>query len=228
MRRLLVIPARLKSKRIKNKNIKNFFSKPIIYYSLNSAKRSKLFIKIHVSTESKLIASTVNKLGFDVDFLRPKKLSTDKIPLIDVMKFVFHKYRKMNINFDEIWCLLPCAPLINHDDLILISKTLKKLNKPVLTVSKFPAPVEWSFKIKNLRLKPVNKNKLLKNSQTFEKKYYDNGQLFAFPEKIFKNLNKNNFYDKFFAYILPREKSVDIDEIDDWKFAEVLFKNLNR
>ena len=61
LKRLLIIPARGGSKRIKNKNIKKFKKKPIIYYTINSAVKSKLFNKIHVSTESNLIKKIVEK-----------------------------------------------------------------------------------------------------------------------------------------------------------------------
>ena len=67
MKRLLIIPARLGSKRIKEKNIKKFFGKPIIYYSIELALKSGLFSKIHVSTESKKIKNIVEKFGLKID-----------------------------------------------------------------------------------------------------------------------------------------------------------------
>ena len=76
-KRLLIIPARGGSKRIRNKNIKKFYKKPIIQYPLNSAKKSKLFNTIHVSTESKTIFTLVKKIGFKPDFLREKKLGKE-------------------------------------------------------------------------------------------------------------------------------------------------------
>ena len=92
LKRLLISPARGASKRIKNKNIKKFNNKPIIFYSIESAKKSKLFNKIHVSTESRKILDIVKKKGIEVDFLRPKKISGDKTALHDVYKFVVQKY----------------------------------------------------------------------------------------------------------------------------------------
>ena len=72
--RLLIIPAKGTSKRIKGKNIKHFYGKPMINYALINAKDSKLFNKIHVSTESNKVKKIVENLGFKVDFLRPNKL----------------------------------------------------------------------------------------------------------------------------------------------------------
>ena len=68
-----IIPARSGSKRIKNKNIKKFFGKPLIYYSIKLALKNKKFNKVIVSTDSKKIARIAKKLGASVPFLRSKK-----------------------------------------------------------------------------------------------------------------------------------------------------------
>jgi N-acylneuraminate cytidylyltransferase len=72
IKRLLIIPARLNSRRVKNKNIKIFFKKPIIAYPIKTALKSKLFSKIHVSTESKKILRICKNYGIEADCLRPK------------------------------------------------------------------------------------------------------------------------------------------------------------
>ena len=94
LRRLAIIPARSGSKRIKNKNIKKFFSKPIIFYSINNAINSKIFDKIHISTNSKKISKIAENYGRKVDFLRPQSKSRDNVPLIEVLKFVIEEYNK--------------------------------------------------------------------------------------------------------------------------------------
>ena len=75
---IAVIPARSGSKRIKNKNIKSFRKKPIIYWSIRAARKSKIFKKIYVSTDSKKIANVAKRFGAEVPFLRSRKLSNDK------------------------------------------------------------------------------------------------------------------------------------------------------
>ena len=112
-KRLLIIPARSGSKRIKNKNIRLFQKKPIIYFPLEEARKSKLFEKIHVSTDSKKIKKIVESLNFKVDFLRPKKLAGDKVSTEKVLRFVLREYEKMNLYFEEIWSITPCSPLID-------------------------------------------------------------------------------------------------------------------
>ena len=116
--RLLIIPARGNSKRIKNKNIKKFNGNPIIFYTLETAIKSKLFKKIHVSTDSKKIAKIIKYKKLSMDFYRPRHLSGDKVGIIDVIKHVVEQFKKVNKIFDEIWCMTPCAPLVNLKDLL--------------------------------------------------------------------------------------------------------------
>ena len=77
---IAIIPARSGSKRIKNKNIKLFCGKPIIYYSINEAKKSKIFQKIIVSTDSEKIKKISEKYGAEVPFIRPRNISRDESP----------------------------------------------------------------------------------------------------------------------------------------------------
>ena len=222
-KRLLILPARSGSKRIKNKNIKLFKKKPIILYSLLEAKKSKLFSKIHVSTDSKKIKKIVEKNGFNIDFLRPKKLATDKTSTVDVLNFVVKEYGKQKFNFDEIWSLAPCSPLIKSLDLKKASKILKRnKNKIVISITKYPAPIEWAFKKKTNKLIPLRKNFYKKRSQDLETKYHDSGNFVGIPKKFFHK-RKINFDQNYIGYEIPRSRSVDIDTIEDFKFAELLY-----
>ncbi len=221
-KRLIIIPARGGSKRIKNKNIKKFKGKPIIFYSINSAKQSKLFDVIHVSTES-LKIKNILKNKVKIDFMRPKYLSSDKTPIYKVLINVVENFYKREINFKEIWCMMPCAPNIESIDLIKASNfyNKKKIKLPVYSVSKYKVPIEWSNKLdkKNI-LRPINKKAQMMRSQDLRKKYYDAGQFYIFPgSKISKlNFKQNNFLK--YGYVLPFSKSIDIDDKEDWKLAE--------
>ena len=91
MNNLCIIPARKGSKRIKNKNIGNFFGKPLIYYSIKNALNSKLFNDVIVSTDCVNIKKISEKYGASVPFLRPKKLSNDQASTKDVVDYVLQK-----------------------------------------------------------------------------------------------------------------------------------------
>lgn len=221
--RLLIIPAKGISKRIKGKNIKNFYGKPIISYALANAKGSKLFKKIHVSTESNKVKKIVENLGFKVDFLRPKKLSQNNTSTVEVLRYVYKKYYENNYKFDEVWTLSCCTPLLKKIDLIKASKKTKK-NKVLLSVTKFGAPIEWAFTMsKEKYLKPNFSKKIFKNSQFLSEKYHDAGAFAVFPSSFLKN-EKIDLKNNFLGFVLPRQRAIDIDDIEDWKLAELMYK----
>ena len=91
---ICLIPARIGSKRIKKKNIKRFYGKPLISYAIINAKKSNLFRKIVVSTDSKSIAKIAEKYGAEVPFYRPKKFSNDKATDKQVRKHFLNYCKK--------------------------------------------------------------------------------------------------------------------------------------
>jgi N-acylneuraminate cytidylyltransferase len=225
-KRLLIIPARIGSKRIKKKNIKNFLGKPIINYSIETAKRSKLFHTIHVSSDSQKILKKVRKFNIDCSFLRPKKLSGDNTQLLSVINFVIKKFEKKKLYFDEIWILMPCAPLVKTTDLMHAQKILKKRAINAFTsVALNSNHFQWSYIIKNKILKPLNKKYLKKPSQKLIKTYFDLGLFAGWKKKYFLNRFKKDTLYNFYPIILNKFQSVDIDNIEDWKFAEIIYKN---
>ena len=225
LRRLAIIPARSGSKRIKNKNIKKFFSKPIIFYSINNAINSKIFDKIHVSTNSKKISKIAENYGTKVDFLRPQSKSRDNVPLIEVLKFVVEEYNKKKEFFDEIWLIYPCAPLTTKNDLIKAKKkfSLTKKDYPLMSFREYDAPIEWAFKQKGRKFIANNVNKLTIDSKKITKNYYDSASFV-----IYKNnhIFKKKAFSKYYSYIMPKNRSIDIDDHQDWKIAEALFKKI--
>ena len=128
MTKICLIPAREGSKRIKNKNIKKFFGKPIIYWSIKAAKKSKCFSRIIVSTDSKKISKIAKKYGAEVPFLRPKNLSGDYVQLKPVLQHAIKKLGGTK-TINNVCCVIAHAPLIDPVDLrnglkILIRKKL--------------------------------------------------------------------------------------------------------
>ena len=220
MSRILIIPARSDSKRIKNKNIKKLGGKPIIYWAIKAAKQSRLFNEIHISTDSKKIASIVEKFSVKVRFLRNKSLSGDSIPLLKVFNFIIQKYQSIGLEFEEIWYLFPCSPFINSDDLRKASKVFKqkKINS-LLAISENSPPIQCSYRRNKgflSRIKPWTNNM---NSQKYFKTFYDTGTFGAFKKNFFKKKLKLNF----FGYEIPRWKGINIDNQDDWDLAEKIF-----
>jgi N-acylneuraminate cytidylyltransferase len=229
IRRLAIIPARGNSKRIKNKNLKFFCGKPVIKYTIDNALKSKLFDKIHISTESKKIYNYASKLGIKPEFYRPKNLSKDLTSIFSVVSYVFNAYLKKQIKFDEIWLLTATSPLIVKSDLINASKFLLKNGSkyPLISVCKFKAPIEWSFTMSNTNtLTPINAKDIKKRSQYFKVKYFDTGSFAIFKPKNINQSNDKFYQGKFCGYEIDQHRSVDIDTIEDWNLAEKLYRNI--
>ena len=116
MKNIAIIPARSGSKRIKNKNIKLFFGKPIIQWTYEILKKSKLFSKIVVSTDSKKIKNVCKKFGVKYFIERPKKLSTDNIGIREVVQHAIYTLDK-EMKFDYVCCVFPCSPFLKVKNL---------------------------------------------------------------------------------------------------------------
>ena len=220
-KRLIIIPARGGSQRIKYKNIKLFKGKPIIYFAIDICIKSKLFHTIHVSTDSKKIKKIVDKIKTGIAHYRLKSLSNSRTPLIEVFKYVVEKYKKKNELYDEIWFLNPCSPLIKKTDLKKSSIFYKKQkNNSVLSVCKYSPPIQWAFKMNKKTLSPYNKNNQKKSSNSFKDSFYDTGNFGIFCPNIFYKNKKIVFS----GFEIPRTRSVDIDTMEDWNLAKKLYK----
>ena len=112
LNRLAIIPARAGSKRIKNKNLIDFNGKPIIEYTIDNAKKSKLFDKIHISTDCNKIFNYLKKRKISPDFKRLKKYAGDNIGLQDTLRFVVNEYKKEKFYLRRFGSLCLCST--NH------------------------------------------------------------------------------------------------------------------
>ena len=225
MKIIALIPARSGSKRIKNKNIKNFFGKPLIAYSIKLAIKSKLFDKVIVSTDSKKIAKIAKKYGAVVPFLRPKKISNDYAVDQDVINHFLEYAKTSKIKVNILCYLYATAPLLKSSTLHKCYKLLIKSNYPkVATVCKFPHPIERAL-IKNKKGEIIFKNKKFINyrSQNFKEYYHDTGQCYWFNLSKINNFAKKNWI-KTLAIELNQYDFQDLDTINDFNTLRKLYK----
>ena len=220
---IAIIPARQGSKRIKEKNIKKFLGKPIISYAIKNAISTKLFDYVVVSTDSLKIKKISEKFGAKVFFLRPKKISNDKASTQVVIKHALNWFKKKNIQFNYVCCIYPTSILIKPKDLIKSYRLIKNSKWSfVMSAQKYSTQIERSFNLKNNEIKLFNKKKFYKNSQDFKDFYHDAGQFYWGSSKIW--CSKNTLSNKSTIYQLKKHKAVDINTIEDWKFAEKLYR----
>lgn len=226
-RRIAIIPARGGSKRIPKKNIRDFFGKPVIAYTLQAAKTSGLFDVIHVSTDDAEVCKTVEKLGFQIDFMRPKELADDLTPIMPVLKYVVDTYATKDQLFEQVWLLMPCAPFICDSDLqqAAVRFELTEGADQLVAVTEYPAPIEWAFSIsEDNKLTPVQPGLFAMCSQDLEKKYFDSGSFAAFTVKSVQTLQGLKPTPQLVGYVLPKGRAIDIDDEADWALAEAMYR----
>ncbi|MBC2770582.1 cytidylyltransferase domain-containing protein [Pusillimonas minor] len=227
MKRLAIIPARGGSKRIPNKNIRDFCGQPMITHVLGVARASGLFAKVHVSTESESIRDVAAQFGFPPDFPRPAELADDHTPIMPVLRHAAQEYAKRGERFDEVWLLMACAPLIHAKDLSSAASLFQQAGseQPLLAVSEYPAPIEWAFsRGENGALTPVQAGMFAVRSQDLEKRYFDAGSFAVFPASRVLESQGAGSDSGFIGYVLPKGTAIDIDDEQDWQLAEAIYR----
>jgi N-acylneuraminate cytidylyltransferase/CMP-N,N'-diacetyllegionaminic acid synthase len=224
---LAVIPARGGSKGLPRKNIKLFLDRPLIAWTIEATKASKYIDKTIVSTDDQNIAKVSRRYGAEIPFLRPKRLSRDSSSSEDVAIHSIEYFRNKGIDFDILILLQPTSPLRKHVDIDNAIKTLfRKKAKAVVSVNEAVHTPLWTNTLpldgcmkSFLSSKVINKNR-----QSLPKYFQLNGAIFiSFIDNF---IRKRSFYvNRTFAYIMPKERSVDIDDIIDFKLAEILLRD---
>ena len=224
---LAIIPARGGSKRIPDKNIVDFCGKPLIAYSLTAANESGLFDEIHVSTDDAAIATVASEQGFPPEFMRPPELADDHTPLVPVLRWVLEEYTRRGYEFESVCLLMACAPLVRADDLQRGYRALNEGGRPVLSVARYPAPVEWAYDLDaNGALHEQQPGKFALRSQDIAPSYYDTGT-FAFISAETLRDPKYQGGGEMTGVVLPPQGAVDIDEPEDLILAKALHWGLS-
>jgi pseudaminic acid cytidylyltransferase len=223
-----IIPARGGSKRIIKKNVKLFFGKPIIAYSIENAIKSLLFDKVIVSTDDNEIARIAIEYGAEVPFMRPSELSDDFSGTHDV---IGHAVKSLENNGEEIryvCCLYATAPLLKMNYLIKGYDLIKSGKwESVIAATKFSYPIFRSFeKLENGSLKMFFPEHYSSRSQDLSEAFHDAGQFYWASAKVWKD-KPNGFSENSTIVELPNYLVQDIDTMEDWIRAENLFKLLD-
>lgn len=227
-RRVAIITARGGSKRIPKKNIRDFLGKPIIAYSIQAAIESKMFDEVMVSTDSEEIANIAKEYGANIPFMRSEKTSDDFATTADVLLEVLAEYKKIGQEFDEMVCIYPTAPFVTAEKLIqAINKLESNGYNEVMSVVQFSFPPQRGYVQKDGLLELVQPEHRNTRSQDLEKIYHDAGQFYCFDVDMF--LKNNGLVKDEVGFLLLDEMEVqDIDNLTDWKLAEIKYNFLKQ
>lgn len=222
---LAIIPARGGSKGINGKNIKELNGKPLIAYAIEEALKSKYIDKLIVTTEDKEIAEVSKRFGAEIPFLRPEELSADDTPGIQPILHAVNWFIEKEIYFDYVMCLQCTSPfrkVYQIDD--SIEKLFNEGSDSIISLCESEANPFWMKKIENGYLKDfLSNNTFYARRQDIPKVYSLNGAIYLANTEIL--LRYNNWYtENTIPYIMDKLSSLDIDDIFDFKFAELLMK----
>ena len=225
-KKVCIIPARGGSKRIPKKNIKPFHGKPLIAYSIETAKQSELFDRIIVSTDDEEIAKISKEYGAEVPFMRPKELADDYSGTDQVTKHAIDWLENIGEKYDYVCTIYATAPLLQPQYLVEGYEKLKNSNAIyAFSCTSMPFPIQRTFKItEDGRCKMFFPEYYSARSQDLEEAYQDAGQFYW--QKLSKKSDEPIFGKDSIPIILPRYLVQDIDTLEDWERAEKLYKVL--
>ena len=226
MKRIAIIPARSGSKGIKDKNITALLGKPLIAYTIESALQSGMFDKVFVSTDSPLYADISMKYGADASFLRSKKNSTDTAGSWDAVREVILHFEERGAFYDEVMLLQPTSPLRSSDDVKkAVQMMTEKQAESVVSVTETDhSPLWCDILPEDCSMDHFAENEYSELPRQMLPKYYrQNGAIYLVTRK---ELDRNPmFRSKAYAYIMPKERSVDFDDKLDFLIAETILRN---
>lgn len=225
---IAVIPARGASKRIPRKNIKLFFGKPMIAWSIEAARLSGLFTHIVVSTDDPEIAEVAKAYGAEVPFVRPTALSDDHTGTSPVVAHAIEWYRDGGQLPALVCCIYATAPFITATYLRRGLQTLTDTGADfAFSVTNYAFPIQRAIKLTAAcRIEMFQPEHFNTRSQDLEEAWHDAAQFYWGTASAWLSA-KPLFAPSSAAVPLPRHRVQDIDTPEDWIRAELLFRALN-
>lgn len=225
--RVAIIPARGGSKRIPRKNIKLFAGLPIIAYSIKAAQESNLFDRIIVTTDDEEIANIAREFGAQIPFMRPKELSDDHTATIPVIAHAIQTLQTNGDVIDAACCIYATAPFIRPQDIVNAYHALiTKRKHYAFPVTTFPFPIQRAVRRdEEGNIKMFYPEYFSTRSQDLEEAYHDVGQFYWGTPDAWLG-GKPIFSNAATTIVLPRHLVQDIDTMEDWTRAQLMYKVL--
>lgn len=221
---LALIPARGGSKGLPGKNIRPLGGLPLIVHTIRAAQQAAGVSRVVVSTDDAGIASIARDHGAEVPFLRPLELASDTSPAIDTYLHACGTLEQPSERIQDLVVLLPTAPLRTAADISAAITIFRDRGaEAVISVTPNPHPVQWARAIDAagvLRawLPDGDANQ---NRQAYGTSYLPNGAIYVFTRALLER--RQGYYgERTFPYVMPKERSVDIDDRWDFLLAEAI------
>ncbi|KAA0990028.1 acylneuraminate cytidylyltransferase family protein [Dyadobacter aurulentus] len=219
-----IIPAREGSKGIYNKNMKLLGGKPLIYYTIESALRSKLLTTCIVSSDCLRILEYSRQFPtIEVPFVRPKNLASDFATSIEVVSHAVNHYLERSIKFDYVVLLQPTSPFRSRD---LIDKSIHLMLESgadsLVTVQKIPDKFHpnWAFFLgqEGLQKAIYNTERIIPRRQDLADSYYRDGKIYIAKTTLI--MEGKLLGGKIASLVAEGEPDINIDSYADWEMAQ--------
>jgi N-acylneuraminate cytidylyltransferase len=223
MRILAIIPARGGSKGVPRKNIKLLGGVPLLTYTSQLAKKSRLISKVVLSTDDSEIAQVGLKEGIEVPFLRPSELAQDSTPTLPVLQHALEYYATIGEHFDAICLLEATSPFRSLEFLeAAIAKFISTDADSLVSVLPVPSNYNphWTFEEDAVGFLKIatGESTIIPRRQELPKAYFRDGSIYLTKSEVIKSGSiygvKTTFLENDPLYY------VNIDTQEDWIAAE--------
>lgn len=221
---IAIIPARGGSKGLPGKNIRPLLSKPLIAYTIEAAQKSRHISDIIISTDDDEIADIAVEYGAKCPFMRPETLSGDDSLAVDNYIYTIDRLiAEFDYEIESFVVLQPTSPLRTESDIdgAIELFELKKADS-VITFCEENHPVEWNKYIDDDGKLEVALPKEDKNRQKYRVSYYPNGAVYVFKCDLIRS--RQYYSERSYAYVMQKNRSVDIDTLDDFNYVDFLMR----
>lgn len=209
---LCLIPARGGSKAVPDKNIIDINGRPMISYSISSALESGIFDRVIVSTDSKEIEYHAKKYNAEVPFIRPSELATDESLVQDTIVHALKHVERHDKVYDYVCLMQATTPLVISEDILKSYEILMNNNCDlVASVCEPFCNVNWVGTLgEDGNMDDFFRDNICgTNRQKSKNMHLLNGSIYFGKWSVF--YNRENYYKNARAYIMPQERSIDVD-----------------
>jgi N-acylneuraminate cytidylyltransferase len=222
---LVVITARGGSKGLPGKNIKRLCGKPLIAYSIDVARAITTDENICVSTDDARIIEACEQYGLHVPFVRPAELATDTATSNDVLLHALYFYRQQGKTYRKLLLLQPTSPLRTVEEVKEAISLYRDDLDMVVSVTKSHVPAVLCHDDEDGYLQSIF-NKKGVGRQLVPTYYEYNGAIYVMNVRSLEEKGMAGFT-KCLKYVMPKEHSIDIDDIYDFLLIETIMKQRN-
>lgn len=225
MKVLGVVTARGGSKSLPRKNLRMLAGRPLLAYTLEAASRAQLLDRVVVSTDDPEIASEARRLGADLPFMRPEALAGDGTPTLPVLQHAVRELERQGYTCDAVATLQPTSPLRLAEDIDAALRLIAETGcRSVVSVVAAPCHPSRMRIVDGTLVRPLTGGSFeLKSRQEFDHVYVENGAIYVTRHDILMREGAI-LASPARAIIMPRERSVDVDDELDLSLAELLIQ----